>query len=90
MLRSAPHLALIPLVVLWFGVDESVKIFLVALDALFPIYINTWHGIHSIGHAPVEMACSYKLSDFSLSVHVVLPGTLLSIMTGVCFTLGLM
>lgn len=41
MLRNVPHLALIPLVILWFGIDESAKIFLVALGTLFPIYINT-------------------------------------------------
>ena len=48
MLRNVPHLALIPLVILWFGIDESAKIFLVALGTMFPIYINTWHGIRNI------------------------------------------
>ena len=37
MIRNVPHLALIPLVILWFGIDESAKIFLVALGTLFPI-----------------------------------------------------
>ncbi len=37
MLRNVPHLALIPLVILWFGIDEAAKIFLVALGTLFPI-----------------------------------------------------
>ncbi len=36
MIRNVPHLALIPLVILWFGIDESAKIFLVALGTLFP------------------------------------------------------
>lgn len=45
MIRNVPHLALIPLVILWFGIDESAKIFLVALGTLFPIYLNTYHGI---------------------------------------------
>lgn len=40
MLRNVPHLALIPLVILWFGIDESAKIFLVALGTLFP-FIST-------------------------------------------------
>ncbi|MGC0889449.1 aliphatic sulfonate ABC transporter permease SsuC, partial [Pantoea agglomerans] len=40
MLRNVPHLALIPLVILWFGIEESAKIFLVALGTLFPIYLN--------------------------------------------------
>ena len=90
MLRNVPHLALIPLVILWFGIDESAKIFLVALGTLFPIYINTWHGIRSIDRGLVEMARSYELSGFSLFVHVILPGALPSIMVGVRFALGLM
>ncbi len=41
MVRNIPHLALIPLVILWFGIDESAKLFLVALGVFFPIYLNT-------------------------------------------------
>ena len=48
MLRNVPHLALIPLVILWFGIDETAKIFLVALGTLIPIYIYAWHGIRNI------------------------------------------
>ena len=62
MLRNVPHLALIPLVILWFGIDESAKIFLVALGTLFPIYLNTYHGIRNIDRGLVEMARSYGLS----------------------------
>lgn len=90
MLRNVPHLALIPLVILWFGIDESAKIFLVALGTLFPIYINTWHGIRNIDRGLLEMARSYGLSGFSLFIHVILPGALPSIMVGVRFALGLM
>ena len=42
MLRNVPHLAIIPLVILWFGIDEEAKIFLVAIGVLFPIYLNTY------------------------------------------------
>ena len=90
MIRNIPHLALIPLVIIWFGIDESAKIFLVALGTLFPIYINTWHGIRNIDRGLVEMARSYGLSGFALFMHVILPGALPSIMVGVRFALGLM
>ncbi|EJC1153173.1 aliphatic sulfonate ABC transporter permease SsuC [Cronobacter sakazakii] len=90
MLRNVPHLALIPLVILWFGIDESAKIFLVALGTLFPIYINTWYGIRNIDSGLLEMARSYGLSGFSLFRQVILPGALPSIMVGVRFALGLM
>ncbi|CAI3790278.1 Putative aliphatic sulfonates transport permease protein SsuC [Pseudomonas sp. MM227] len=90
MIRNVPHLALIPLVILWFGIDESAKIFLVALGTLFPIYLNTYHGIKNADPALVEMARSYGLSGFRLFWQVILPGALPSILVGVRFALGLM
>src|SRR5476651_2375496 len=90
MIRNVPHLALIPLVILWFGIDESAKIFLVALGTLFPIYLNTYHGIRNVDPALVEMARIYGLSGFSLFRQVILPGALPSILVGVRFALGFM
>ena len=90
MIRNVPHLALIPLVILWFGIDESAKIFLVALGTLFPIYLNTYHGIRNVDPALVEMARNYGLSGFSLFWQVILPGALPSILVGVRFALGFM
>lgn len=90
MLRNIPHLALIPLVILWFGIDETAKIFLVALGTLFPIYLNTCHGIRNIDRGLLEMARSYGVSGFSLFRQVILPGALPSIMVGVRYALGVM
>ncbi len=90
MLRNIPHLALIPLVILWFGIDETAKIFLVALGTLFPIYLNTYHGIRNIDRGLLEMARSYGLRGFSLFRQVILPGALPSIMVGVRYALGVM
>ncbi|MDR3432322.1 MAG: aliphatic sulfonate ABC transporter permease SsuC [Rouxiella aceris] len=90
MLRNIPHLALIPLVILWFGIDETAKIFLVALGTLFPVYLNTYHGIRNIDRGLLEMSRSYGLSGLPLFIQVVLPGALPSIMVGVRFALGFM
>ncbi|WP_051150942.1 aliphatic sulfonate ABC transporter permease SsuC [Tatumella saanichensis] len=90
MLRNIPHLALIPLVILWFGIDETAKIFLVALGTLFPIYLNTYHGIRNIDRGLLEMARSYGVSGFRLFRQVILPGALPSIMVGVRYALGVM
>lgn len=90
MIRNVPHLALIPLVILWFGIDEAAKIFLVALGTLFPVYLNTYHGIKNIDRGLLEMARSYGLSGISLFSQVVLPGALPSIMVGIRFALGFM
>ncbi|HHG8774428.1 TPA: aliphatic sulfonate ABC transporter permease SsuC [Raoultella planticola] len=90
MVRNIPHLALIPLVILWFGIDESAKIFLVALGTLFPIYLNTFHGIRNVDVGLVEMARSYGLSGSALFAQIILPGALPSILVGIRFALGFM
>lgn len=90
MVRNIPPLALIPLVILWFGIDESAKLFLVAVGVFFPIYLNTFHGIRSVDAGLIEMARSYGLSGWQLYRQVILPGALPSILVGLRFSLGLM
>lgn len=90
MLRNIPALALIPLVILWFGIDESAKLFLVAVGVFFPVYLNTFHGIRSVDEGLIEMARSYGLTGWALYRHVILPGALPSILVGLRFSLGLM
>ena len=89
MIRNIPALALIPLVILWFGIEETSKIFLVAVGVFFPVYLNTFHGIRSVDKGLIEMAKSYGLSGWSLYRDVILPGALPSILVGVRFSLGL-
>ncbi|QIG49312.1 aliphatic sulfonate ABC transporter permease SsuC [Nordella sp. HKS 07] len=90
MARNIPHLALIPLVILWFGIDESAKLFLVALGVFFPIYINTLHGIRSVDPQLVEMARCYGMGPGRLFTQVILPGALPSIFVGLRYALGIM
>ena len=90
MLRNVPNLALIPLVILWFGIDEKAKLFLISSSTLFPIYINTLHGIRSIDGRLLEMGRVYGLSRWGLFRHVLLPGALPSILVGLRYALGLM
>ena len=90
MVRNIPALALIPLVILWFGIDETAKLFLVALGVFFPIYLNTFHGIRSVDKGLIEMARSYGLGGWRLYAQVILPGAMASILVGVRFSLGLM
>jgi len=89
MVRNIPALALIPLVILWFGIEETAKIFLVAVGVFFPVYLNTFHGIRSVDRGLIEMARSYGLSGWPLYRDVILPGALPSILVGVRFSLGL-
>jgi sulfonate transport system permease protein len=90
MVRNVPHLALIPLVILWFGIDEEAKLFLVALGVFFPIYINTLHGIRSVDPQLVEMGRIYGMGSWELFWRVILPGALPSMFVGLRYALGIM
>jgi ABC-type nitrate/sulfonate/bicarbonate transport system permease component len=90
MVRNVPHLALTPLVILWFGIGEEAKLFLIALGVMFPIYLNTFHGIRSVDRQLIEMGRAYSLGRWALLREVILPGALPSILVGVRFALGVM
>jgi sulfonate transport system permease protein len=90
MLRTVPHLAIIPLVILWFGIDEEAKVFLVVIGVLFPIYLNTFHGVRTVDHGLIEMARVYGLSRAALFWRVILPGALPSVLVGLRYALCIM
>lgn len=90
MIRNIPHLALIPLVIIWFGVGEPGKLFLVSLGVMFPLYINTYHGMRSVDKGLIEMGRVYGLTRWGLFREVMLPGAMSSILVGVRFALGFM
>lgn len=89
MIRNIPALALIPLVILWFGIDETAKLFLVAVGVFFPMYINTYHGIRSVDPQLIEMGKSYGLNRWQLYKDIILPSAMPSILVGLRFSLGL-
>ena len=88
MLRNIPPLAMIPLVILWFGIGEEARVFLVALGVFFPVYLNTFNGIRSIDPGLLEMGRVYGLSPWQIVTDIVLPGATPSILVGVRFSLG--
>jgi sulfonate transport system permease protein len=90
MVRNVPHLALIPLVILWFGIEEEAKLFLVALGVFFPVYVNTLHGIRSVDPQLIEMGRVYGMRSVDLFRRVILPGALPSVFVGVRYALGIM
>jgi ABC-type nitrate/sulfonate/bicarbonate transport system permease component len=90
MFRTIPHLALTPLVIIWFGIGEQAKVFLITCGVLFPIYLNTFHGIRSVDRHLINMAMVYGLNRYQLWRQVILPGALPSILIGVRFSLGVM
>ncbi|MBE0435092.1 MAG: ABC transporter permease subunit [Methylomicrobium sp.] len=90
MVRNVPHLALIPLVIIWFGIGEEGKIFLVTLGVFFPIYANTYHGIKTADPQLLEMGRVYGLGPCQLFSQIIFPGALPSILVGLRYALGFM
>ncbi len=88
MARTLPHLALVPLFILWFGIGETPKIALVALGAVFPIYLNLFSGIRGVDPKLVEAARTLGLSRLGLIRHVILPGALPSALVGLRYAVG--
>ena len=89
MLRAVPALALVPLVILWFGLGEGAKLFIVAVTVLFPMYLNTFHGVRSVDPQLIEMARVYGIRGWALYRQVILPGALPSVLVGLRFALGM-
>ncbi len=88
MVRAVPFLAALPLVIVWFGVDEGGKIFLVSLGVMFPIYINTVLGIRQVDPKLLELGKVTGLDNIQLIRRIVLPGALPSILAGVRYALA--
>ena len=88
MIRAIPFLAVLPLVIVWLGVGEAEKVFLVALGVTFPIYINTTLGIRQVDPKLLELGRVQGLSTLQLIRRIILPGALPSILTGVRYALA--
>jgi sulfonate transport system permease protein len=88
MARMLPHLALVPLLIIWVGIGESMKITLVALGVFFPLYFNTYAGIRDIDERLVEAARTCGLGTVGRIRHVVLPGALPSLFLGLRLAIG--
>jgi sulfonate transport system permease protein len=88
MFRTLPWVGLIPLFIIWFGINEEPKIALIALGVLFPIYFNIYAGIRGVDAQLVEAGQVLGLNRWGLIRHVVLPGALPSALVGLRYALG--
>ena len=89
MVRTLPHLALIPLFILWFGIGETPKIALIALGSVFPIYLNLFSGIRAVDRKIIEAASTLDLSRSEIIWNVILPGALPSFLVGLRYAVGI-
>jgi sulfonate transport system permease protein len=88
ILRPIPPIAWIPLAILWFGIGEMSKVYIIFLGAFFPIIIGVIEGIRQTDNRYVEVAAVLEASRWKLVRKVVLPGALPTIITGLRIGLG--
>ncbi|WP_240418210.1 ABC transporter permease [Paenibacillus periandrae] len=89
MVRMIPHLALAPLIILWFGFGEVSKIFIIANGAFFPLYINTFMGIRNVDNKLFEVSRVLEFSRTKQIFKLILPASLPNIFLGLRLSLAL-
>ncbi|TDC62006.1 ABC transporter permease [Streptomyces hainanensis] len=88
MLRAIPWVGLIPLFIVWFGIDETPKIALVALGVTYPLYFNIYGGIRSTDAQLVEAGRMVGLGRLALIRYVILPSALPGALVGLRYALS--
>ncbi|GEL98220.1 ABC transporter permease [Cellulomonas terrae] len=83
--RAIPSLALLPLLILWLGIGETMKVVTILLGVFVPVYIHTHNGLRTIDARYVELAETVGLSRWEFVRRVVLPGALPGFLLGLRF-----
>jgi sulfonate transport system permease protein len=89
MLRTIPFIAMIPLFIIWFGIGETAKVALIYGATIFPVYLNTYAGVRGVDPKLIEAAKVFGLSPRLISLRVILPTALPSILVGIRFSAGI-
>jgi len=87
-LYATPLVALVPLLILWFGFGTKAKAIIIFLFAVFPLLINTYQGARSVERGLVEVARSFGCKEFATWRHVVLPSAVPFVAAGLNLAVG--
>ena len=82
LFRPLPPVAIIPLVIVWFGIGEISKVFSIAFAVFFPVWINTHLGVLEIPQSFLWSAKTYGVSRFTILWKIILPAALPFVVAG--------
>jgi ABC-type nitrate/sulfonate/bicarbonate transport system permease component len=82
-LYATPRIAMVPMIIIWFGIGIWSKIFIVFISAFFPILVNTVGGVRNMDRDLLRAARAYCASDWQIFTTLALPGSVPFILTGV-------
>lgn len=85
---AMPLIALVPFLVLWFGLGLMVKVAVVFLMSIFPICINTWLGVRNVPNSLIEVGKSLVAPDAVILRRIILPATFPYIIAGIKLAVG--
>ena len=87
--RAVPTLAMIPLLILWLGLGETMKVTIITLGVIVPIYMHTHNALRAIDERYVELAETLRMSQRDFLLQVVLPGAVPGFLLGLRFAVTL-
>jgi NitT/TauT family transport system permease protein len=87
-LYSTPLVAILPLVILWFGLGDMAKLFIVSLLAVFPVLINTAAGVRNVPASLIDVGSAFAASERQVFLKIILPATIPYMMTGLRLGIG--
>jgi sulfonate transport system permease protein len=88
MLRTIPFIALIPLFIVWFGIDETPKIALITGASIVPVYLNTYAGVRGVDPKLIEAGRIFGLTHRQVAIRIIVPTALPSILVGFRYAAG--
>jgi ABC-type nitrate/sulfonate/bicarbonate transport system permease component len=89
LLRPIPPLAWIPMAIVWFGLGEPSKWFVIFLGSFFPVFTNTWRGMSNVSAVVLRAARTMDVDGPELLLRVALPAAFADIATGLRVGFGL-
>jgi ABC-type nitrate/sulfonate/bicarbonate transport system permease component len=87
-LYATPLIAIIPLVILWFGLGDSAKLFIVTLLAVFPVLINTASGVRNIPRSLIDVGTAFAANERQVFLKIIIPAVIPFIVTGLRLGIG--
>jgi ABC-type nitrate/sulfonate/bicarbonate transport system permease component len=87
-LYTTPQVAIIPLVILWFGLGDAAKIFIVVVSAVFPILINTTAGVRNVPSQLIDVGTAFAANERQVFAKIIVPSALPYVITGIRLGLG--
>ena len=87
-LYATPLIAIIPLVILWLGLGDPAKLFIVTLLAVFPVLINTASGVRNIPHSLIDVGTAFAANERQVFLKIIIPAVIPFIMTGLRLGIG--